>query len=387
MTQLPPLGSLMSPPEAKPLDSFSSSTSPMTKAARLPTYSPENKLPPFSPRKTPETMRLLSPPVSPWPTTSYKKQGRVQTPESIVRDPVLYASSESSGDSGDCLADQPLFPSSPTRQAAEEMVSRHMATNSHQLFSDKSDGPTRDEYLLTLSCVSTLGRSYNYNPAAYMKRAREESEDQYWKAKRICAAPGDKARTPKKTKIHINIAPAPAVRHSRKPVERESPAAPVQRIKRAPKPSPLVKAMAYPSKGRSETPDFKAPGQKRPEDVDYNALPDYAPSVSTLQDTPKTLKADWTSNNPLNLATDPDGHMLHKDEVTLAATLRLSCATYLCSKRRIFEARLNALRIGKEFRKTDAQQACKIDVNKASKLWSAFDRVGWFSKHFFLDQL
>jgi hypothetical protein len=44
---------------------------------------------------------------------------------------------------------------------------------------------------------------------------------------------------------------------------------------------------------------------------------------------------------------------------------------------------VRALRIGKEFRKTDAQQACKIDVNKASKLWTAYDRVGWFdSEHF-----
>jgi len=32
----------------------------------------------------------------------------------------------------------------------------------------------------------------------------------------------------------------------------------------------------------------------------------------------------------------------------------------------------------KDFRKTDAQQACKIDVNKASKLWTAFDKAGWF---------
>jgi len=45
------------------------------------------------------------------------------------------------------------------------------------------------------------------------------------------------------------------------------------------------------------------------------------------------------------------------------------------------------LRIGKEFRKTDAQQACKIDVNKASKLWTAFDKVGWFKKDFFLQRL
>lgn len=75
--------------------------------------------------------------------------------------------------------------------------------------------------------------------------------------------------------------------------------------------------------------------------------------------------------------------MLHEAEINLAGTLRLSCATYLCSKRRIFQARLNALRIGKEFRKTDAQQACKIDVNKASKLWTAYDKVGWFNRSYF----
>ena len=85
----------------------------------------------------------------------------------------------------------------------------------------------------------------------------------------------------------------------------------------------------------------------------------------------------------LDLSNDPDRHLLHEAEVNLAATLRLSCATYLCSKRRIFQARIEALRIGKEFRKTDAQQACKIDVNKASKLWSAYEKVGWFRKEYF----
>jgi hypothetical protein len=69
--------------------------------------------------------------------------------------------------------------------------------------------------------------------------------------------------------------------------------------------------------------------------------------------------------------------LLHPDELILASNLRLDCATYLTSKRRIFLRRLECARIGKEFRKTDAQQACKIDVNKASKLWQAYDRVGW----------
>ena len=140
----------------------------------------------------------------------------------------------------------------------------------------------------------------------------------------------------------------------------------------------------YPVEGRSTTPDARAQGTKRPEDVDYAVIPDYSPPLSTLPlNNPKSLKADWQSNNVLDLSHDPDRHVLHEAELNLAGTLRLTCATYLCSKRRIFAARLHALRIGKEFRKTDAQQACKIDVNKASKLWTAYDKVGWFNSKYF----
>lgn len=113
------------------------------------------------------------------------------------------------------------------------------------------------------------------------------------------------------------------------------------------------------------------------DDTDYAALPDYTPSSATLPGSGKGLKADWRGH-PLDLSRDSDRHVLHDAEVALASTLRLSCAQYICSKRRIFMSRLECLRNGKEFRKTTAQQACKIDVNKASKLWTAFDKVGWF---------
>ncbi|KAF2398185.1 hypothetical protein EJ06DRAFT_454274, partial [Trichodelitschia bisporula] len=116
------------------------------------------------------------------------------------------------------------------------------------------------------------------------------------------------------------------------------------------------------------------------DDVDYNSLKDYAPPVGVLH--PRALKADW-KGQALDLSSDPDRGLLVDAEVNLAATLRLSCATYLCSKRRIFMSRVDALRIGKDFRKTDAQQACKIDVNKASKLWTAFERQGWFEPRWF----
>jgi hypothetical protein len=112
------------------------------------------------------------------------------------------------------------------------------------------------------------------------------------------------------------------------------------------------------------------------EDKDFNSIRDYSPPLGSLGN--KSLKVDW-KGNPLDLSKDPHAHLLHPEELKLAANLRLDCATYLTSKRRIFESRRNCFMRTppKPFRKTDAQQACKIDVNKASKLWTAYDSVGW----------
>jgi hypothetical protein len=134
---------------------------------------------------------------------------------------------------------------------------------------------------------------------------------------------------------------------------------------------------------QSAPPAAKAP---RPvsarEDIDYNSIPDYSPPLSTLGNNTKCLKVEW-KGSPLPLDNDSDRHLLHDAEAAAASALRLSCAQYLTSKRRIFAAKLEKLKQGKEFRKTDAQQACKIDVNKASRLWAAFDRVHWFDRRHF----
>jgi hypothetical protein len=114
------------------------------------------------------------------------------------------------------------------------------------------------------------------------------------------------------------------------------------------------------------------------EDKDFSSLPDFCPPLDSLPNKANSLKVDW-KGAPIDLRFDPHAHLLHPDEISLAANLRLDCATYLTSKRRIFIKRIEAYRINKEFRKTDAQQACKIDVNKASKLWQAFDKVGWLN--------
>ena len=370
----------MSPPEAKPLESFSITPTKTPSAAAAYRVSPEHTLAPMANSKTPDTktLRILpSPPNSPWLNKQYKgEQDRhtsspnVQRSTEHVKDPVLFP--EGSFESGE---EQPLFPAESSNSHTEDIISSHIAMQ----VNEKIDRPTRDEYRLALACVPQIGQLYNRNPGAYMKRQREEVEDQYWQVKRVRAPAGTRA-------VPVAIAPAP--KQAKRAINRVATPtkAPVARVKRTPKASPMAKLMGYPDKGRSATPD-RLPGTKR-EDVDYSSLPDYSPPTDTLpQGNPKILKADWASNNVLNLSNDPDRHMLHEAELNLAGTLRLSCATYLCSKRRIFEARLNALRIGKEFRKTDAQQACKIDVNKASKLWTAYDKVGWFGKGYFLQYI
>ena len=381
---LPAISNLMSPPEAKPLEAYSITPTKSTSNAQPHQFNPERTLAPMAECTTPDSkMRVLpSPPVSPWMSRQFNSEekdgynftGSRTKGATALKDPVLFPDTESF----DSVNERPLFPSEPLSAQAEDIITKHMAMHMHQ-FDKKLHRPTREEYRLAITCVPHIGRLYNRNPGAYMKRQREEVDDQYWQAKRICAQPGTKAAP-------VRIAPAP------KPLKRVVPRAatpakaPIPRIKRTPKVSPMTKLMGFPAKGRSETPD-RMPGTKR-EDVDYNALPDYAPSISTLpKGNPKVLKADWPSNNILNLSNDADRDLLHEAELNLAGTLRLSCATYLCSKRRIFEARVNALRIGKEFRKTDAQQACKIDVNKASKLWTAFDRVGWFNEDYFQKHL
>ena len=94
------------------------------------------------------------------------------------------------------------------------------------------------------------------------------------------------------------------------------------------------------------------------------------------------FNVEWKAA-PRDLSLDPYLDWLHPDEARLASILRLDCMTYLYTKSRIFERRQFCLRRGKVFRKTDAQQACSIDVNKASKLWAVYEEVGWLDARWF----
>lgn len=111
----------------------------------------------------------------------------------------------------------------------------------------------------------------------------------------------------------------------------------------------------------------------------WEKLPDYSPSVNTLpNNNVKCLKIEWRGS-PMNLSYDPLKNCLHPSELILAQILRLPCDLYLDSKRRFFLEKVCRLRKGLPFRRTDAQKACRIDVNKASRLFAAFEKVGWLN--------
>ena len=233
-----------------------------------------------------------------------------------------------------------------------------------------------EDYPQMLSLSSNLHKSFNSDPVDYLKRTRDESMHR-GASKHARLGPGGGARPPIRESAGLEDR-----RHEHKGAKRLS-----KRPAQARKPTHTNIPSSVAAADRMKPPHTRAPSVKRPEDIHFELLQDFSPPTSTLPANNKSLKIEWSSHNPLDLSTDPHRHLLHEAEVALASTLRLNCATYLCSKRRIFLRLREAFQAGKEFRKTDAQQACQIDVNKASKLWVAFEKVGWFDRDHFTQQL
>lgn len=113
----------------------------------------------------------------------------------------------------------------------------------------------------------------------------------------------------------------------------------------------------------------------RVHDMEPQDLPDYTISADLLP-SGKVLRAEW-KGTPMDLTKDPNYSKIHPAEVNLAATLRLSVELYLDSKKRLFAEKVHRFKQGLPFRRTDSQKACRIDVNKASRLFMAYEKVGW----------
>ncbi|KPM36673.1 hypothetical protein AK830_g9881 [Neonectria ditissima] len=347
--------SLMSPPDPV-LDSFSHSHT-QTDVGRSATGG--NGM--SSSAKHPMPM---SPPISPYSKPVSNTDAPATPPSHPVKDPLLYPADDNVLSSP---VQQPLFAPAELEDH-RRIVDDHVRARSRASFAGVLP-PKREDYELALTFRSQVMKHYTANPKAWLRKERAFLEaDRRAGAQRYhtilpAAKPVASAKAPRSQRPDRISKPQTAPRAIRTHPGANTPG-PMRPTASRP---PRVSATPEPSRR------VVAPNR---EDKDFKGLPNFCPPSHTLPNRPNSLKVDW-KGQPIDLSSDPHAALLHPDELTLAGNLRLDCATYLTSKRRIFERRLQCLRNGKEFRKTDAQQACKIDVNKASKLWTAFDKVGW----------
>lgn len=354
------ISNLMSPPGPAPYETFNHRVAAMT--ASKPMSAATRQLGPNPP---------ISPPISPY--TRVRNSITMDPRLSISdNDPILYPAPETAASP----PSEPLFvPSVPSAEPLDVLVDNHIASRPQSATSP----PKKEDYKLLLFFKSEVMKMWQKDPQDWLRKERQymRAEKNHSKVRPVVN------KLP--TILPAAQPPAPAPKPQ---VARTSSTGRIQkpRVTKAPAQNPRpIRATPMHSRQTarvSATPEPRvrtvAPNR---EDKDFDSLPDFTPSILTLPNSPGCLKVDW-KGNPLDLSKDPNRALLHDEELSLAAALRLDCATYLTSKRRIFMRRIDCAKIGKEFRKTDAQQACKIDVNKASKLWTAYERVGWLDpKH------
>lgn len=121
------------------------------------------------------------------------------------------------------------------------------------------------------------------------------------------------------------------------------------------------------------------------------ATPIYYPPTDNLDRLgPNAMKVEWKSSKKSYSSAEYTRFQnlkdvkFHPKEVDLAGTINMvHFAQYEESKRLIFRLWFERKSLGMSFTKTHAQQAAHVDVNKASALWTAFDKVNWFSDEAF----
>ncbi|KAL7815983.1 hypothetical protein V8C44DRAFT_348237 [Trichoderma aethiopicum] len=307
----------------------------------------------------------MSPPISPYNKHVSSSASPSTPPGQAIQDPVLYPVDEASPSSP---PQAPLFAPAEIEHH-KRIVDEHVrARQSSTIIFEKVSPPLREDYELALTFRSQVMKHFTSDRRGWLLKERA-----LLVADRQAGAGAQRFPTILPAKP-LAAKPARSQRADR--VSKPQATAP-RPIRSGAGPSVVVRPAAGRRPSATPEPSRRIVAPNR-EDKDFNALPDYCPPLSSLPSRANSLKVDW-KGQPIDLSNDPYHDLLHPDEIILAGNLRLDCATYLTSKRRMFERRLQCLRTGKEFRKTDAQQACKIDVNKASKLWTAFDKVGWLN--------
>ncbi|KAK5626978.1 hypothetical protein RRF57_002693 [Xylaria bambusicola] len=369
------ISSLMSPPEAPKLESFTQGSSSAAKNIINATKSIDAVI---SDKRQPQGP--LSPPISP----AIKSDDSVINVVTSTKDPILFPTH----DITHSIPQQPLF--AREEPDTRQLVNRHVLNRPAELFQNATP-PAQDDYELVLYFRSQVMKKYSENPKSWLQRERAllladrkaQARNRQWRLPTILPAAKvqpirKEAQRAKPVRVPKTVKPAVAKPVPTKPRPIRAGPGPVIAMTTPAGPAGLTKHTRAPSSTPDPSPR-RGTTQTRADD-DFDSVPDYCPPLDfNAPIGMNSLKMEWKTGTT-DLSNDPHRHLLHPEEINVASSLRLTGAVYLTSKRRIFVRRLECLRVGKEFRKTDAQQACKIDVNKASKLWTAFERIGWLDK-------
>ncbi|CDH57500.1 hypothetical protein RO3G_16411 [Lichtheimia corymbifera JMRC:FSU:9682] len=216
-----------------------------------------------------------------------------------------------------------------------------------------------------------------------------------WEHRRRCHSPHDIADPPKKSSSttktgsardmsHKDIPPSPLVSHKKKVIGE----APIKTTTSTRRPSSNRPATS--SNGNANGGELRIKGLTlhpaytfdtlNIDNDDHDFFPsDWVPNPVSLDQVP--VDVSW-KGQPM----PPDDHQpylnrLHPQEVKIISHMRMTPAVYLRCKRAIIMAAREFTLHHQEFRKSDAQKVCRIDVNKSSRLWALFHAYNWLSPH------
>lgn len=110
-------------------------------------------------------------------------------------------------------------------------------------------------------------------------------------------------------------------------------------------------------------------------------IPNFEPDFNKIE-FKKILKKFGYDNSNI-LKHDEGLELISENEIPIVIFLKISPLQYFDTKKRLFAEKARKTFNSSTFKKTDAQKACRIDVNKASKLYEIFQNAGLLNDDLF----